>query len=223
MAKKAIIFDLFETLVTEWGHEKYTKRKMSSDLQCPLEDFSRCWEALHDQQYRGEISFQDSLRYVCGQLGAPVDEERIRQITAHRMKTKGACFDQVHPEIYPMLKTLRKQGYKLAILSNCSQEEVSLLQDSALAPLVDHLILSYETGLCKPQPEIYHLAAQKLGVSCEDCVFIGDGGSRELYGAASVGMQPYRAMWYIRQMPNPIKEQPEFAVLETPMDVLNVL
>ena len=152
-----------------------------------------------------------------------MDEKRISQITAHRMKTKGACFDHVHPEIYPLLKTLREQGYKLAILSNCSQEEVTLLQDSALAPLVDHLILSYETGLCKPQPEIYQLAAEKLGVTCEDCVFIGDGGSRELYGAAQVGMQPYRAMWYIRQMPHPIKEQPEFSVLEMPMDVLHVL
>ena len=151
--KRAVVFDLFETLVTEWGHEKYTKRKMSSDLQCPSEDFARCWETLHEQQYRGEITFQDS----------------------------------------------------------------------ALAPLVDHLILSYETGLCKPQPEIYQLAAEKLGVTCEDCVFIGDGGSRELYGAAQVGMQPYRAMWYIRQMPHPIKEQPEFSVLEMPMDVLHVL
>ncbi len=25
---KAVVFDLFETLITEWGHEKYTKRKM---------------------------------------------------------------------------------------------------------------------------------------------------------------------------------------------------
>ncbi len=29
---KAVVFDLFETLITEWGHEKYTKSKMCADL-----------------------------------------------------------------------------------------------------------------------------------------------------------------------------------------------
>ena len=36
---KAVIFDLFETLITEWGHEKYTKRKMCEDLGVEKERF----------------------------------------------------------------------------------------------------------------------------------------------------------------------------------------
>lgn len=32
MEYTAVIFDLFETLITEWGHKKYTKREMCSDL-----------------------------------------------------------------------------------------------------------------------------------------------------------------------------------------------
>ena len=203
--KKAIIFDLFETLITEWGHEKYTKHRMSEDLGCPPENFAACWESLHEQ------------------LGVTVSEERLAQVTAHRMKTKSACFDFLHPEIIPMLKKLREQGYWLAILSNCSEEEVTVVRDSPLASLMDVLILSHETGLCKPQPEIYRLAAERLGVTCEDCIYIGDGGSRELYGAREVGMQPYRAMWYIRQMPTPIKDMTEFEYLENPAAVLTIL
>ena len=94
------------------------------------------------------------------------------------------------------------------------------MRDSRLAPLMDALILSNETGLCKPQVAIYQLAAQKLEVPCEECFFVGDGGSRELYGARDAGMQPYRAMWYISKMPGPVKEQPEFEKLENPMDIL---
>ena len=32
MKYQAVIFDLFETLITEWGHKKYTKTEMCSEL-----------------------------------------------------------------------------------------------------------------------------------------------------------------------------------------------
>jgi len=219
---KAIIFDLFETLITEWGHEKYTKKKMCNDLGCDVEAFSPLWESLHEKQYRGDLGFEESLRYIADKLHVSCDDVCIQKIAQRRKSTKAACFDYLHPDIVPMLKELRKRGYKLAILSNCSEEEVSVIQKSRLPSLVDELILSYEIGLCKPQPEIYKLTADRLGVGCKECLFIGDGGSRELYGARDAGMHPYRAMWYIRKMPGPIKEQLEFEKLETPMDVLNI-
>ena len=40
---KAVIFDLFETLITEWGHEKYTKRKMCADLGVDKDCFDPFW------------------------------------------------------------------------------------------------------------------------------------------------------------------------------------
>jgi len=220
---KAIIFDLFETLVTEWGHEKYTKRQMSADLGIPLELFSEHWEALHERQYRGGIEFADSLRYICGQYSMPVSEEIVQYMERHRKETKAACFSHLHPDILPMLETLRKRGYRLGILSNCSGEEVSAIYESVLVPFFDQIILSHETGLCKPEKAIYHLAAEKLGTAPTECIFIGDGGSRELYGAAEAGMHSYRAMWYIRQMPDAVREMPEFMPLENPMDILEIL
>lgn len=219
---KAVIFDLFETLITEWGHEKYTKRDMSEDLHVPEKAFADCWESLHERQYRGGITFAESLRYVCGQLGVPADEAVIGRMTKRRTETKSACFDFLHPDIVPLMRELRRRGVRVGILSNCSEEEVGVVRESVLAPLADVLALSHETGLCKPEAAIYRLTAEKLGAEPADCLFIGDGGSRELYGAADVGMKPYRAMWYIRKMPSPIREQPEFAMLEEPMEVLSL-
>ena len=221
---KAVIFDLFETLVTEWGHEKYTKRMMCTDLGLPYASFSEYWESLHDKQYRGGISFEDSIRHVGEICGISVPEERIRYVRTRRTETKAACFamEHLHPGILPMLTTLREKGYRLCILSNCSGEEVETVRESILAPYFDGIVLSHETGLCKPEKEIYQLTAELLSVRAEECVFIGDGGSRELYGAADAGMQAYRAMWYIRQIPDPVKEMP-FGMLETPGDLVEVL
>ena len=40
----------------------------------------------------------------------------------------------------------------------------------------------------KPDPRIYRLAAERLGVEPRDCLYVGDGIGRELPGAAEVGM-----------------------------------
>ena len=46
-------------------------------------------------------------------------------------------------------------------------------------------------GIRKPDPAIYRLAATRLGVPSEGCVYIGDGAYGELTGAAAVGMVAY--------------------------------
>jgi epoxide hydrolase-like predicted phosphatase len=53
--------------------------------------------------------------------------------------------------------------------------------------LFDVVVISAEVGLHKPQPEIYRLAAEQLGMKPEDCVFVDD--LREnCAGAEAVGM-----------------------------------
>ena len=44
MKDKVVIFDLFETLITEWGHKKYTKNEMCSDLGIEREQFDIYWD-----------------------------------------------------------------------------------------------------------------------------------------------------------------------------------
>lgn len=220
---RAVIFDLFETLVTEWGHEKLTKRQTAAMLGVPYEAFSAEMDLLHEAQYRGQITYEESLRTACRKIGAEVSEGAVRLVTEKRRAAKAACFTDPHPAVLPMLAVLRARGFCTAILSNCAEEEVAVVRESVFAPFTDAIVLSYETGLCKPDPAIYRLTADTLGVSCTDCIFIGDGGSRELYGASEAGMTPYRALWYLRAAPHPIRQQPEFAALAEPTDVLSVL
>ena len=50
---KAVIFDLFETLITEWGHEKYTKRKMCEDLGVDKDCFDVFWKEMEESRKHG--------------------------------------------------------------------------------------------------------------------------------------------------------------------------
>jgi len=69
MQYKAVIFDLFETLVTEWGHKKYTKSEMSFDLGVEREKFDIYWDEKEEERYLGSMSFEDSILYVCEKYG----------------------------------------------------------------------------------------------------------------------------------------------------------
>ena len=57
-----------------------------------------------------------------------------------------------------------------------------------LASLVDVPVSSAVERVKKPDARIYRLACERLGVTPSQCLYVGDGGSHELTGAAKVGM-----------------------------------
>ena len=95
-----------------------------------------------------------------------------------------------------MLELLRERGLKVGLISNCSEEEVISFGQSGLAPYFDDVIFSYEVGVAKPNPEIYRMACDRLGVTPQESLFIGDGGSDELRGASNAGLRPFHAYWF---------------------------
>ena len=220
MKVQAVLFDLFETLITEWGHKKYVKSEMCADLGVDRALFDRYWEEKEQARYLGEISFEDSLRYVCKQCGRPVDDATVARMTRRRMETKSRCFDYVHPAVYELLNGLKAAHLPLAMVSNCSPEEVVGMEESRLYPFFDHVILSCEVRLQKPDVRIYQEAARRLGVDPEACLFVGDGGSHELEGARHAGMTAIQAKWYTNEHPWKRESLPGFAVAEEPMEVL---
>lgn len=220
MKCRAIIFDLFETLITEWGHKKYTKNEMCSDLGIEREEFDLYWEEKEQERYLGKIDFVDSIRYVCEKCGIQIDDSILTAITDKRIKTKSTCFDYVDPEVFQLLSHLKSMGVKLAIVSNCSSEEVKVIKQSRIYEYFDQVILSYEVGLQKPDISIYKKAADLLGVAIDECVFVGDGGSNELVGARDAGMKAIQAKWYTNQHPHNRESMAGFLTAEKPLDIL---
>jgi putative hydrolase of the HAD superfamily len=88
-----------------------------------------------------------------------------------------------------MLEAVRRArgaGIKTGLISNSWGD--GLAYDPALMEeLFDAVVISGDVGLHKPQPEIFHLGAERIGVAPEECVFVDD--LREnCEGAEAVGM-----------------------------------
>jgi putative hydrolase of the HAD superfamily len=81
----------------------------------------------------------------------------------------------------------RAAGIKTGLISNSWGD--GLAYDPALLDeLFDAVVISGEVGMHKPEPEIFHLGAQRIGVAPEECVFVDD--LREnCAGAEAVGMK----------------------------------
>src|SRR5207253_2784034 len=62
------------------------------------------------------------------------------------------------------LRALRARGLRVGVVSNFDTRLVGLLDQLGLAPLVDRIVHSTRAGVAKPDPAIFHLALEALGV-----------------------------------------------------------
>lgn len=220
---KAVCFDLFETLISEYadGVRKAERRHGHDAARLGLDRdvYRREWGALHERRMTGAIaSYAEALRRILAGQGAPCDEQALQELYERRVAEKKAAFRGIDPDVFALLERLKRAGAKLALISNCTEEEVQGWADSGLAPYFDEVLFSYRVGLAKPDAAIYRLACERLGAAEAQCAFIGDGGSDELNGASRAGMRAYRAVWYL---PLSMRERTDgFPTLATPMDAL---
>jgi epoxide hydrolase-like predicted phosphatase len=132
--------------------------------------------ALLRQLEKGELSSQEFSQQFAPLLGASPDNlvERL--------------FGGVGPD-EPMVDAVRRAraaGIKTGLISNSWGEGLAYDQ-AMLDEVFDAVVISGDVGLHKPQPEIFLMGAERIGIAPEECVFVDD--LREnCAGAETVGM-----------------------------------
>ena len=222
---KAVIFDMFETLVSLCHTEPYFGKDMAKDAGIPLKDFGKKWHETEYDRFTGKVTTEEVLSDVLKTFGRYSDA-LMSNIMEKRIAFKERAFlkENMPPDIVIMLKTLKDKGLKTAVISNCFSEECAPIRNSLIFPLFDEVLLSWEQGVIKPDHKIFELAMGKLGVMAEECLYVGDGGSDELKAAKEVGMNPVQASWYLQEGLNqPVGTMKEYDQAKEPMDVVKFL
>jgi putative hydrolase of the HAD superfamily len=179
---KAVIFDLWDTLV-EWpaAEADVLKSGLAEHVAVEPDEFERRWH----EGYKASqtMPLADSYRA----LGVPDEHIDVHVAARHEFGRKTL---RLRAGAHDTLATLRDRGLKLGLISVCSEEVPAAWPESELAGLFDAETFSSDSGLMKPEPEIYLTTARALGVDPTDAMFVGDGANDELGGAARVGMTP---------------------------------
>lgn len=191
---RGVVFDLFGTLTD--GSVEPTRNALYADCATALEvdpvAFRRWMRATFRARCRGELGDpRETMRRLAAQLGAPTDDRAVDAAVAVRMEAERRLA-LPRADALPVLRALRDRGLAIGVLSDCGPETPAIWPTLPYASLVDSVVFSCEWGCTKPAARLYRLAAARLGLSPGACLYVGDGGSRELSGARSAGMQAVR-------------------------------
>jgi len=197
----AVLFDLYETLVSELGVPVRRASSLATQLGVDEAAYKREWKSRRPEILLGHYTFQQALAQIRDNLGSRVDHAVLEQLGAERVAEKTTVLGKVEPEVLATVAELRRKGVKLALVTNCLPEDVQGWERSPLHSLFDVTVFSYAVGLMKPDPAIYLAACRELDVSPPHALFVGDG-TDEVAGAHAAGLAASRALWFASRWPN---------------------
>jgi putative hydrolase of the HAD superfamily len=97
---------------------------------------------------------------------------------------------RTYDDVVPVFQALKARGYRLALVSNWDSRLAKLCFDMGLSRYLDSVLSSASIGIIKPDPKIYQVACERLSVSPERAVHVGDHYYADVLGARSVGIHP---------------------------------
>jgi putative hydrolase of the HAD superfamily len=180
-----VIFDLWDTLVL-WdvpgSHALYGRMAAHAGIDADV--MTRAWQDTHIEQ--STVPLVENMVAVLERAGA--DSAHVNALSEmRRTHTREALV--AREGAIETLEELKRRGFRLGLISVCSGDVEDVWDDTALAPHFDDVVLSCSVGLRKPDPAIYRLSCERLGIEPESCLFVGDGANDELAGAERVGMK----------------------------------
>ena len=144
---KVIIFDLWSTL----QYKRYTKGNIlwfwkTFGRKHPYRKVLKAFEKLF--QLDGSDDLRKKYSLLFDELNIPKTDIVIRKSAAYRKRidTNGRLYKYV----VPLMKKLKKKGYKIAVLSNITHLSAVKAKKSVLKDYVNKFFFSYQIGSIKP-------------------------------------------------------------------------
>lgn len=157
MAIKALVFDNFGVLMdVVYGSLRHV---------LPVEARARLLSIL-DEADNGRISADDELKQIVELLNE-------YNLDGAEQVAKAIQFSEKNDELLNFILEKRDQ-YKTAMLSNVSAVIWNYYTPEQMEKYFDRVVLSYQEAIAKPDPRIYQLVCERLGVEPSECVFADD-------------------------------------------------
>ncbi len=185
---RAILFDVDGTLVDS------TEAHVEAWVEC----FRERGHEITAKRIRPEIGRGGELlvREILGRDAPKLDVEQLPERESEvflRIASERRL--QLLPGAKRLLETVRARGLRCALASSSSDEQLDALFTSAgidLRTLGDATTDATDVRHAKPEPDLLHAAAGKIGIAVEHCVYVGDSPhdllAAELAGMPSIGI-----------------------------------
>lgn len=163
-------FDAKRSLTTHFApeyHELINEKTFASET----------WKLMD----KGDFEVEEAIEIMCREIPAELHDEVSRMILDHE--------GEMPPieEMYSIVKTLKKNGYKIYLLSNCPSWFDEFKKSVPAFEFFDGFIVSARYNLIKPGKEIFNVLFKEFSLNAEECFFIDDS-SANVATANEIGM-----------------------------------
>lgn len=201
---QAVFFDVGDTLIhtcpsVAEAFARVAARRGHNLALCEIEAHMPAINAYYEAEYLRDGDFWCShegsvgiwlaqYRYLCELTGIGHDAEGMAS-EVHRVYS---CADgwKAFGDVKECLRALKGQGCALGVVSNWDVGLEGLLRELRLLPYFDTVVSSAAVGYRKPNPVIFDLACEELGVSAHEVVHVGDRPDADGDGAFQAGIRP---------------------------------
>lgn len=211
---KAVLFDLFDTLLLIDKRKGYTFTKKSRQggdvasglvkmhsylvsvgVKASFDEFYQAYVDARDALYARVSDFEEphfNIRVVDTLKKLGFDHEISKDIVTSATRVfyeEFMKYIRIDKYTLSVLQNLRGK-YKLGIVSNFAIPECAfeLMSLHGLDKLFDLIVISGAVNKRKPSPEIFTYALNALGVSASEAMFVGDTADADVAGPKAVGM-----------------------------------
>jgi putative hydrolase of the HAD superfamily len=169
---RALILDFGGVLVRHQPAEAV--KRMAQLARAPAPSFTDAYWAHRDEyDLRGDVRrYWDAVLHDAGSaLGGPARDEARPGLVA----LDAESWTQYREEVWATAERFRAAGGLTALLSNCGPEVMGRVRaERDLSRTFDATVVSWEVGCLKPDPAIYRLTLQRLGVTPAAALFVDD-------------------------------------------------
>lgn len=171
-----VVFDLFSTLVHVEGKKTYLKLFTELGLTP---------EQMHTARRTCMMENFDSLGDLANRLvpGSTIDVRKYNKEVLAEIDSA-----QLYPETKDVLVKLRREGYRIGMISNLATPYKNVFFDFYLHKKIDSYVFSCDVGMYKPDPQIYLHLLREMGVRPEQTLMTGDKEHSDVLGPRGVGM-----------------------------------
>jgi len=182
---RALILDLGEVLVLP--QPPGLVLRMAEVAAAPLAAFRAAYWA-----HRPAYDLHGNHRRFWGQVledcRSPLGEAAREAATAQLLELDIRSWTVYREEVWEIAAAFRGAGGKLAVLSNGVTEILDRVRtERNLDRTFDAVVVSCEVGCMKPDPAIFRIALERLGVEAVDSLFVDDR-AVNVAGAEAIGL-----------------------------------
>jgi len=198
---QAVLFDLDDTLHDDTLTYRRAAERVAGDvarecgidagplLQAYVAGAEAFWQTLSPETFGTPLVGIRVHMWRSALEAVALDDAALAERCAAAYNRYRRDYLQLWPGALELLVRLRARGMKLALITNgfaeTHREKLELLR---LEDAFDEVFIADEVGLLKPDPRIFALAAERLGVAASACAMVGDRFERDIRGAQAAGM-----------------------------------